>query len=125
MVNVTIYSSTMDPMGLGNAWCNRPCFSDAPEAPHLAPSPATESWDPSPDAWHSPAPAPTAAPTAARTSPWPEWPQWPTTAPRSTPRPTRAPPMVLITGPPDAMEWKPRCATQGGTWVKSEVPRGP
>ncbi|CAL1126712.1 unnamed protein product [Cladocopium goreaui] len=75
-------------------------------APHLAPSPATESWDPS-DAWHSPAPAPTAAPTAHRTSPWPEWPQWPTTA-RSTPRPTRAPPMVLITGPPDAMEWKPR-----------------
>eukprot|EP00435_Cladocopium_sp_Y103_P025055 s707_g6.t1 len=78
-------------------------------APHLAPSPATESWDPSPDAsFHSPSPAPAPRTAPDRTSPWPQWPQWPTTAPRSTPRPTRAPPMVLITGPPDAMEGKPR-----------------
>ena len=121
------YIPYMDPMGWEMPKSSRPRFSHLPpEAPHLAPSPATESWDPSPGAWHSPAPAASPAPAPTdRTSPWPEWPQWPTTAARSTPRPTRAPPMVLITGPPDAMEWKPRCTTQGGTWVKSEVPRGP
>ena len=68
---------------------------DAPQRPvavQLAPSPATESWDPGNSDTD-------AAETTTRQ--WPKWPSWPhatTTVPK--PKPT-TPPMVLITGPPE------------------------